>query len=458
MFSGSDSARVAVLGGGLAGLSAARSLIELGFQVSLVEKRPFLGGRAFSFYSREADCEVDNGQHVFMGCCTYYIDFIRALGARGDAVLQDSLHTEVELDGVRGTLASSPVLGPLHFMPSFLKYPHLGISDKMRAAYGMARAGLTDRRKKSRSLDSETFYDWLRRHRQSERSIQNFWNLVILPTLNDDVRSVSADMALKVIKEGLLKRPKDAAIGYARIGLSSLAGLPGQRFIEERGGSVILGRTVRTLIRDSETICGAQLSDGSNIEADAFVSALPHDALLDCLPPESAEDPFFAAVAGLQSSPIVGVHLWYDRHVMDEPFVAFINSPIQWVFNRSLIQGDGISPGQYVCISLSGAWQYIDRPKGELRELFGREMERLFPRARGAAIEKSLIVKQPRATFRCAPGVSQIRPSQTTPIPNLFLAGDWTDTDWPSTMEGAVRSGAYAANALAKRFTGWQPR
>ena len=130
MFSGSDSARVAVLGGGLAGLSAARSLIEMGYQVSLVEKRPFLGGRAFSFYSHEADCEVDNGQHVFMGCCTYYIDFIRALGARGDAVLQDSLHTEVELDGVRGTLASSPVLGPLHLMPSFLKYPHLGISDK----------------------------------------------------------------------------------------------------------------------------------------------------------------------------------------------------------------------------------------------------------------------------------------------------------------------------------------
>ena len=219
-------------------------------------------------------------------------------------------------------------------------------------------------------------------------------------------------MALKVIKEGLLKRPKDAAIGYARIGLSSLAGLPGQRFIEERGGSVILRRTVRTLIRDSETICGAQLSDGSNLEADAFVSALPHDALLDCLPPESAEDPFFAAVAGLQSSPIVGVHLWYDRHVMDEPFVAFINSPIQWVFNRSLIQGDGSSPGQYVCISLSGAWQYIDRPKGELRELFGREMERLFPR--GARRRNREV-----ADNQAAEGYLQVRagskPNPTTP-------------------------------------------
>lgn len=448
-----DSTRVAVLGGGLAGLSAARSLIEMGYQVTLIEKRPFLGGRAFSFYSHETDSEVDNGQHVFMGCCTYYIDFLRALGAYGEAFLQESLHAEVELDGRRGALSSMPALGPLHLIPSFLKYPHLGISDKIRAAYGLVRAGVTDRHKNSRLLDSETFYDWLKRHKQSEKTIQNFWNLIILPTLNDDVRSVNADMALKVIKEGLLKRPVDAAIGYARIGLSSLAGLPGQRFIEERGGSTLLRTTVRSLLFDDDRVCGVQLSDGSSLEADAYVSALPHDILLDCLPTERAADPFFASVAQLQSAPIVGVHLWYDRHVMDEPFVAFIDSPIQWVFNRSLIQGDVDSPGQHVCISLSGAWQFIDRSKAELRELFEEEMERLFPSALGAAIEKSLIIKQPKATFRCALGVNRLRPSQETPIPNLFLAGDWTDTDWPSTMEGAVRSGVYAANAIAERVT-----
>ena len=452
--SGFGSTRVAVLGGGLAGLSAARSLIEMGFQVSLIEKRPFLGGRAFSFYSHETDSEVDNGQHVFMGCCTYYIDFVRALGAYCDATLQDSLHAEVVLDGKRGTLSSMPFLGPLHLMPSFLKYPHLGISDKIRAAYGLVRVGLTDRRKNSPTLDSETFYNWLKRHQQPERAIENFWNLVILPTLNDDVRSVSADMALKVIKEGLLKRPGDAAIGYARVGLSSLAGLPGQRFIEERGGSVLLRTTVRSLLFDSDRVCGVQLSDGSSLRADAYVSALPHDILLDCLPTKRAADPFFASVAELQSAPIVGVHLWYDRHVMEEPFVAFINSPIQWVFNRSLIQGNSESLGQHVCISLSGAWQFIDRPKEELRELFEQEMERLFPSARGAAIQKSLIIKQPNATFRSVPGVSRLRPAQETPIQNLFLAGDWTDTDWPSTMEGAVRSGVYAANAIADRVAG----
>ena len=441
-----------MLGGGLAGLSAARSLIEMGFEVLLVEKRPFLGGRAFSFYSRDVDLEVDNGQHVFMGCCTYYIDFLRTIGAYKDATLQDSLHAEVILDGKRGTLSSSPLLGPLHLIPSFIRYPHLGMGDKVRAVFGLLKAKLTDRRKNTESLDSQTFYDWLKRHHQSERAIENIWNLIILPTLNDDVRSVNADMALMVIQEGLLKRPRDAAIGYARVGLGSIADVHARRFIQDNGGSIIPGKTVRSLTFDDNRLWGARLSDGTTLEADAYVSALPFDSLLDCLPPEWASDPFFKLVAGLTSAPIVNVHIWYDRKVMEDAFVAFLNSPIQWAFNRSLIQGNRNHSGQYVCISLSGAWEYIDAPKDELQKLFEGEMRRAFPPARRATIQKSLIIKQPNATFRCVPGISTHRPPQETPISNLFLAGDWTDTDWPSTMEGAVRSGVFAARALSERL------
>ncbi len=448
--SGSNERSVAVLGGGLAGLSAARALIERGFRVSLVEKRRFLGGRAYSFHSRDAGVEVDNGQHVFMGCCEYYIDFIRALGTYHDAALQNSLYAQIILDGKRGKLASSPSLGPLHLIPSFISYPHLGIGDKLRVAYGLLRAGLTNRLKRSESLDSQTFYDWLKHHHQSDRAIDNLWNLIILPTLNDDARHVNADMALMVIKQGLLSRPQDAAIGYSRVGLTSLAGAPAQRFIEDRGGSVMLGKTVRSLLFNGDRVCGARLSDGSELKADAYISALPFRTLLDSLPHDRAADPFFARVADLASAPIVGIHLWYDRPVMEETFAAFLESPVQWVFNRSRIQGNGGPYGQYVCISLSGAWDFIDRPKDELRELFEKEMKRLFPMARDATIEKSLVIKQPEATFRCLPGVASRRPSQATPIPNLFLAGDWTDTGWPSTMEGAVRSGAYAARALAE--------
>ena len=385
-----------------------------------------------------------------MGCCTYYIDLLRAIDAYGDAALQDSLRAEVVLGGIRGTLSSFPMLGPLHLIPSFMRYPHIGGSDKIRALFGLLKASLTDRRKDVESLDSQTFYDWLKRHHQSERAIENLWNLIILPTLNDDVRSVNADMALMVIQEGLLRRPENSAIGYARVGLSSIADVRGRCFIEDSGGSVILGKTVHSLLFDGDIVGGVQLSDGTTLRADAYISALPYQIILDLLPPELAADPFFEPIFGLTSAPIVNVHLWYDRQVMKDAFIAFLESPIQWVFNRSLIQGNPNSSGQYVCISLSGAWDFIDRPKDDLKEMFEEEMRRALPLARSAVVRKSLIIKQPNATFRCVPGVASRRPSQVTPVPNLFLAGDWTSTDWPSTMEGAVRSGVYAARALSE--------
>ena len=363
-----------------------------------------------------------------------------------------SLRADVILDGRRGTLSSSPLLGPLHLVPSFIRYPHLSAADKVRAVWGLLKAKLTDRRKNAQSLDSQTFYDWLKRNRQSERAIQNLWNLIILPTLNDDARDVSADMALMVIQDGLLKTPRDAAIGYARVGLGSIADVHARRFIEDNGGSIIPGKTVRLLLMDGDKVRGVRLSDGTTLEADAYISALPFDALLDCLSPEWLSAPFFQSFAGLSYAPILNAHLWYDRKIMDVPFLAFLDSPLQWVFNRSLIQGERDSPGQYVCVSVSGAWEYIERPKPELRALFEEEMKIAFPLARDATIRKSLIIKQPNATFRCVPGISARRPPQSTPIPNLFLAGDWTDTGWPSTMEGAVRSGVYAARALSDAF------
>ena len=446
--SGSTPRRVIVLGGGLAGLSASRALVERGYEVTLVEKRPFLGGRAFSFRDQQVGVQVDNGQHVFLGCCTYYIEFLEALGVTKHAFLQDTLRTEVIRNGKRGVLFSTPWLGPLHLLPSFVLYPHLSLRDKLVAAYGLARAKLTNRARQARALDRETLYQWLRRHHQSEHAIDNLWNLIILPTLNDDVRDVSADMGLMVFQEGLLKRPKDATIGFSCIGLTELTGAPAGRFLKKHGATVIAGRSAEALQFEDGAVAGVTLSDGALICADAYVSALPYDVFLSLLPADIAEDAFFARAAALTSSPIVGVHLWYDLPVMEQDFVAFLDSPVQWVFNKSRIQGSNGAGQQYVCISVSGAWDYIDTPKDELRELFAREMQKLFPRAREAKIERFLVVKQPQATFRCVPGAGQHRPSQTTPIPNLFLAGDWTDTGWPSTMEGAVRSGVFAAEAL----------
>ena len=447
--SGPAAKTVIVVGGGLAGLSAARSLLDRGYEVDLIEKRPFLGGRAYSFHDDQAGGEVDNGQHVFLGCCTYYIEFFGALGVESKTHLQSRLRTEVFLNGKRGVLSSLPFLGPLHMLPSLALYPHLGLRDKLLAVYGLMRLKLTDRRKHAEELDGQTFSDWLKRHHQTDTAIDRLWNLIVLPTLNDDVRAVSAEMGMMIFQEGLLKKPRDAAVGYSKVGLTSLTGTPAQRYIEERGGKMLMGSAVKSLKIDDGLVSAVELSDGSTHRADAYVSALPYDVLQEVLPEPTAGQPFFSRLSELRSSPIVGVHLWYDRRVMDQDFVACLDSPVQWVFNRSLIQGDDEGPGQHLCVSVSGAWDYVDRPKEELRELFAREMEELFPRARGANIQRSLVVKQPQATFRSIPGVSRHRPSQVTPIPNLFLAGEWTDTGWPSTMEGAVRSGVFAAEAVA---------
>jgi squalene-associated FAD-dependent desaturase len=440
--------KVVVLGGGLSGLSTALRLIDLGFDVTLVDKRPFLGGRAFSFVDPREQVEVDNGQHVFLGCFKYYLDYLDKIGSWDKAYLQKKLRIEVVRDGKSGMLASALWLRRLHLLPSFVAYPHLGVKDKLLVAYGLLRVLLTDRAGRSAELDGESAYDWLRRHHQTERAIKNLWNVIILPTLNDDVRDVSADMAIMVFQESLLKGPSDAAIGLSRVGLTSLNGDPARRVLEQRRAHTILSRTVRSLRVEGGRIRGVELSDGHVLESDWYVSALPFAALLQTLPGEVGDDDFFSKVTALRSSPIVGIHLWYDRAIMDQDFVAFLDSPVQFVFNKSLIQGMR-GPGQYVCISLSGAWKFADRPKDELAEQFIAEMARLFPRARQARVERALIVKEPQATFSSAPGAAGNRLPQVTPIQNLFLAGEWTDTGWPSTMESAVRSGVLAADKVA---------
>ncbi len=450
-----DEMEVLVLGGGLAGLSASLRLLQHGLQVTMVEKRPFLGGRAFSFRDGKTGEEVDNGQHVFMRCCRYYVDFLEAVGALDKAYFQPRLRVEVVRNGRSGVLASTPWLGRFHMVPSFFRYPHLGLRDKLLALYGLAKVGLADRSKHGEALDAESCYDWLKRHHQPESVIDNLWELIVLPTLNDSVRDASADMALMVFQEGLLKKPHDAALGYPTVGLTSLNGEPARRYIEDAGGRLALGKSVGAIRVEDGRVTGVELSDGQVAEADAYVSALPFDVLLDVLPPEVSGNPFFEPASSLSSSPIVDIHLWYDRPVMDSPLAAFLDSPVQFVFNKSLIQGSN-RRGQYLCISLSGAWDYVDRPKAELIEEFSAEMARLLPRAREATLERSLVVKEKRATFRSAPGAGKHRLPQATPLPNLYLAGEWTDTGWPSTMEGAVRSGVFAADALMSGSVGGQ--
>lgn len=430
-------------------MAAACDLADRGHPVVLMEKRPFLGGRAFSFPEPDTGQEVDNGQHVFLGCCTAYMDFLKKLGVLENTHIPPRLDVPVLADGgKRGFLRSAGLPAPLHLAPSLLSYPHLSWSEKLRVLYGGLRIHLANRRNGKGGAGEETFAAWLKRHRQTDSVIDRFWNLIILPTLNDDISEVSADMGLMVFQEGVLKSGASAAIGYARVGLTELVSEAARSYLAARGGEVIAGAAAREIAVEGGRVCGVQTSSGT-VKGDWYISALPSYDLVSMLPRPLAEGDFFSRAQGLSYSPIVDVHIWYDRPVMEETFCGFVDSPLQWVFNKTRMSGNGEDAGQYLCISLSGAWRYADMPKQEIREMFIREMERAFPRAGEASVERLLVVKQPRATFRSIPGAEALRLPSATPLPNLFLAGEWVDTGWPGTMEGAVRSGRMAAHALA---------
>ena len=432
-------------------MAAACELADRGHPVVIMEKRPFLGGRAFSFPEPDTGQEIDNGQHVFLGCCVAYMDFLEKLGVLENTHIPPRLEVPVlGYGGRRGVLRSVNLPAPLHLLPTLLRYPHLSLAEKLRVLYGGLRIHLTNRRNGQGSAADETFAAWLKRHRQTDSAIDRFWNLIILPTLNDDISDVSADMGLMVFQEGVLKSKASAAIGYARVGLTELVSAATKTYLNARGGEVMLGTAARQISVEGDRVCGVQTTNGA-VTGDWYVSALASYDLEAMLPQPVADGDFFSRARGLSYSPIIDVHIWYDRPVMDETFAGFVDSPLQWVFNKTRMRGDENGTGQYICISLSGAWRYADMPKQEIREMFLDEMARVFPKARDASVERLLVVKQPQATFRSIPGVEAHRLPSATPLSNLFLAGEWVDTGWPGTMEGAVRSGRTAAQTLAHR-------
>jgi squalene-associated FAD-dependent desaturase len=328
----------------------------------------------------------------------------------------------------------------------------------------LARAKFTDRHQPY--LEQITFKEWLDRQGQTELAVQNFWNLLLVPTLNDHVRDVSANLGLMIVQEGMLTGSHSADLGYPQRGLLEALGEPAREYLFNRGARLILSSPIRSLMVKSGEVRAVELNSGEIRSGRVFVSALPFDALLRVLPQEALEMPYFQRLTNLESSPIVNIHLWYDREVMAQDFCAFVDSPLQWVFNKSRINArphsrlkesgsassQGSAAGQYICISLSAAWEYIDQPREALAERFIDEMARVLPEAKKSRVERAIVVKQRQATFRCIPGANNLRPASATPYDNLFLAGEWTNTGWPSTMESAARSGYNAAQAVLSRF------
>lgn len=486
---------VVVLGGGVAGISAALYLSEAGFKVTLVESRRFLGGRAFSFTDGKTGDVVDNGQHVITGGCTRFLDLLERLGARDRWFLQPRLHIKVRSrQGTEGALRAGLAPAPFHLLGSLLRFPHLPAADKFRVLAALVRAKLTDRSQPG--LERITFRDWLVERGQTERAIAKFWNVFVEPVLNDSVSDVSAAMGLMFVQEAMLKGYEDPNIGYPTGGLLPCLGEPARERLSGLGCNVMLGAPVKRIVveagidslrhvsaalpgdgstggvmpgagqrREGARVAGVELGSGEMVTGDRYVSALPWDVLGMVLPDETAGMPVFSRSGKIQQAPIVNVHLWYDRPVMEEDFCAFVDSPLQWVFNKGAASGrsgpERAHPagkgaaGQRICVSLSAAWEHIDLPREELAQAIHAEVLAAFShkgaRQKGGPpnlLHRS-VVKQRNATIRCLPGVEELRPPSATLIPNLFLAGDWTKTGWPSTLEGAARSGFNAAQAVA---------
>jgi len=441
---------VVVVGGGLAGISAAIELGERGYGVTLLEKRPYLGGRAFSFVDKETGVEVDNGQHVFMKCCTAYIALLKKLGVEERTRVQSRLRVNVTNGkGVSSAIYRIGLPPPLHLGPSLLGYKHVSLGDKLRigrTVLKMQRMSLAKRR----ALDGVSFYDWLKGQGQSERSIETLWNLIVLPTCNDDAKHVSASQAIMVFQEGLLRDAAGADIGYSRVPLSKLLAEEAATAIKAHGGQVRLDRTAQRLAGDGSRVTGVEVFGQGMLGGDAVVLALPPKAMLELLPESLRQDAFFSRANKITMSPIVNLHFWFDRKVADWEFVSFLDNAAHWVFNKSAMSGDGTGPGQYLSVSLSGAHAYIDMPKDELKALFLSELGKAVPGIKGANVTRFIVVRERFATFTPAPGTAANRLPCRTPVPNLFLAGEWTDNDWPSTMEGAVRSGIAAAREAAQ--------
>jgi hydroxysqualene dehydroxylase len=445
--------RVLVVGGGLAGITAALDCAQAGASVTLVEVRRRLGGAAYSF---ERDgLQLDNGQHVFLRCCSAYRELLARLGSERLTRVQARLDIPVLAPGrPPARLRRSALPAPLHLAGALARYPHLTPAQRIgavRAALALTRLDPADAK-----LETQTLAEWLARHGQRPAAVAALWDLIALPTLNVGAAHASLALAAFVFQTGLLTSADAGDVGFHEGTLSQIIGEPAALALARAGVRVRLGWRAERVCRgdDALELHGRGGRDGETareeLSAEAVVVALPHTraaALLEPLLGERA-----SALGALGSSPIVNVHVVYDRQVCEQAFAAGVATPVQYLFDRTRAAGvDGDC--QYLAVSLSGAEREMAMSADALRERYLPALAALLPRAREARVEAFYISREHAATFRASPGVAALRPPPRTAIPGLVLAGAWTATGWPATLEGAVRSG-HAAAAQALRALG----
>ncbi len=432
--------RVCVVGGGLAGIAAAIRLADRGARVTVVESRPELGGATRSF--RRGDLAVDTGQHVYLRCYDQYRGLLARLGTADKTALQERFRVPVLVPGrpVHVMTRSRRAPAPRHLLSTLLRYRPLGPAERLRAIAAAAALGRVD--PDDPMEDTRSFGSWLAAHRQSPRAVRRLWDLVTTAALNVPCEHASLALAARVFQAGLLASADGGDIGWPLVSLAELHGIPAAGLLH-RLGVTVLTRTPADLIRPDGT--GFRITAGGRERtADAVVVAVPHRVASRLVPAEAV--PGRERWSRLGSAPIVNVHLRYLGKVMNLPFAAAVESPTQWIFDRT---PPGLDGEQYLVVSLSAADGVIGLRSTELIARQRAAIAELFPAAATTPVRDAFVTREPHATFRQEPGTRVFRPSTVTRLPGLALAGAWTDTGWPDTMEGAVLSGQYAADAVA---------
>jgi squalene-associated FAD-dependent desaturase len=456
-------ADVVVIGGGLAGISAAIQLADAGRTVTLIEGRPWLGGATCSFIRR--GLTIDNGQHAFLRCCTAYRELLARLGVAGACSMQDRLDLTV-LDGAaagrptRARLRRSALPAPAHLVRSLAGYRLLSPAERLKIAGVAVALQFTD----PVGGDGRSLGGWLARHRQGERARTKFWDWLCVAALNVTPEHADLALATSAIRTALLARRDNADIGVPVVPLSGLHGGSAVALFGTLGVTIRLGVravAVQPGLAGGYLVRTASAGPGRSAETPNAVSGsaaeeIRADGVVLAVPPGEAAALAPAALAGeaarwslLRPSPIVSAHVIYGSRVTRLPFAGVVGSPVRWVIDKS--DSAGLHAGQYLAASIPAADEFVDMPAAQLREHVLPVLDRLFPAAAGTSIEDFFVTRERRATIRHEPGTQQLRPAAG--LPGLAVAGAWTDTGWPDTMEGAVRSGRYAALKVISGLT-----
>ena len=440
------SGHVVIVGGGLSGLAAGVGLASQGIRTTILEQKPSPGGRAYSFQDSVTGDTIDNGQHVLIAGYERTMHFLETIGTRQLLRVQEtpSLTFHHPRRGFQ-TLRLSRLHIPFNFLVGVLRCTLFSIPDRLRlvrAGNALRSAAVRDRPR----LERETVQEWLERAGQSDECIRSFWEPLAVSIMNEKTRKASAFVFVKALGNAFLGGPMSAALAVPSVGLTQLYVESARRYVTLHGGSLQCNADVVKLHMEGGVAEGVKLRDDTVVRADAVILTIPPHKLVSVIPPQLRESLPQLPLIGM--SPIVSVHLWFQTDFMDQESVALIGRRIQWLFNRRLINREG-GKGAHISAVISGAYDFVDLTKEELVRIAVEDIRSAYP-VLSERPWHSVVIREKSATYSSSPATESMRPSTMTPLANVFLAGDWTATGYPATIEGAVLSAERAVECVRK--------